>query len=177
MEEIAQVYARALFEVAQEHDELDELHDQLGELADAVDEHRELQLFFFSPQFSSEEKKDAIRRVVTGANERFLSFLEMLAEKHRMPVIFRIRRAFDDLWAEERKLLAVSVTTAVELDKATVKDIGKKIEEHTGRKVELTANVDDYVLGGLVLRVGNMVLDASVRNRLEQLRKQVATAA
>jgi F-type H+-transporting ATPase subunit delta len=91
--------------------------------------------------------------------------------------VFRIRKAFNDLYAEERKLLPVTVTSAVELDKGIVKDIGKKIEEQTGRKVELTAKVDPDVIGGLVMRVGNMVMDGSIRARLERLRKQVAKAA
>ena len=71
----------------------------------------------------------------------------------------------------------MSVTSAVELDDGLVQDIGKRIEEQTGKRVELSSNVDPDVLGGLVVRVGNMVLDASVRNRLEQLRKQVTKAA
>ena len=94
-----------------------------------------------------------------------------------MPAIFRIRRAYDALWREENKLLPVTVTSAVELDEGLVKGLGERIEEQTGKKVELTSRVDPDVLGGLVLQVGNMVLDASIRNRLEQLRKQVAKAA
>ena len=177
MEELAEVYSRALFEVAQEHDALDAIHDDLGEFVDALDGSRELQVFFFSPYFSSEEKKDGVSKVLEGADEHFVRFLELLAERHRMPAVFRIRRAFDRLWAEERKLLPVSVTSAVELDEGLVQDIGRRIEEQTGRRVELTSNVDPEVLGGLVVRVGNMVLDASLRNRLETIRKQVTRAA
>ncbi len=177
MEEIADVYARALFEVARENDVLDRVHEELGEFADALSENRELQVFLFSPYFSSEEKKDGVRRIVSDADERLLNFLELLAERHRMPVLFRIRRELDAMWAEENRLLTVTVTSAVELDDKLVKDIGKRIEEQTGRDVDLASKVDPYVLGGLVVRVGNMVLDASVRNRLEQLRKQVARAA
>jgi F-type H+-transporting ATPase subunit delta len=177
MQEIAEVYARSLFEVAQEHDALDEIHEQLDEFADELSSNRELQVFFFSPYFSSEEKKDGVAKVIEGGNDYFVRFLELLAEKHRVPALFRIRREFDELWAEEQRLLEVSVTSAVELDQETVKGIGKKIEEQTGRRVELSANVDPDVIGGLVIRVGNMVLDATVRNRLEQLRRQVAAAA
>lgn len=177
MQEIAEVYAHALFEVAGEHDALDRVHDELGEMADALAENRDLQVFFFSPYFSSQEKKDGIAKIVSGADERFVNFLELLAERHRLPVLMRIRRRFDQLWAEERKLLPVSLTSAVELDEGLVKDVGKRIEEQTGRQVELSSKVDPDVLGGLVLRVGNMVLDASVRSRLERLRKQVAKAA
>jgi ATP synthase F1 delta subunit len=177
MEEIAEVYARALFEAANEADALDRVHDELGQFADALDEDRNLQMFLFSPYFSSEEKKDGIGRIVTDADERTVNFLELLAERHRMPVIFRVRRDFDALWAEENKLLPVSVTSAVELDDALVSDIGKRIEEQAGRRVELSSSVDPDLLGGLVVRVGNMVLDASLRNRLERLRKQVIKAA
>jgi len=177
MEELAQVYANALFEVASEHDVTDEVRAQLGQFADELDQNRDLQVFLFSPYFSSQEKKNGIRKIVEGADERFLNFLELLAERHRMPALFRVRRAYDALWREENKLLPVTVTSAVELDEALVEGVGKRIEEQTGKRVELTSNVDPDVLGGLVLQVGNMVLDASIRNRLEQLRKQVAKAA
>jgi F-type H+-transporting ATPase subunit delta len=177
MEELAQVYANALFEVASEHDVIDDVREQLGQFADELDENRDLQVFLFSPYFSSQEKKEGIGKIVEGADERFLNFLELLAERHRMPAIFRIRRAYDALWREENKLLPVTVTSAVELDEGLVEGLGKRIEEQTGKKVELTSKVDSDVLGGLVLQVGNMVLDASIRNRLEQLRKQVAKAA
>ena len=177
MEEIADVYARALFEVAKDGAVLDRVHQELDEFADALETDRNLQVFLFSPYFSSEEKKDGVTRIVTDADERFVNFLELLAERHRMPALFRIRRAFDSMWAEENRLLPVTVTSAVELDEGLVNDIGKRIEEQTGRQVELSSNVDPDVLGGLQVRVGNMVLDATVRNRLEQLRKQVAKAA
>ncbi len=177
MQEIAEVYARSLFEVAKEHGVLDRVRDELGEFADALGQDRNLRLFFFSPYFSSEEKRKGVERVVSDADERVVNFLKLLAERHRMPVLPRIRRAFEQLWAKENRLLPVTVTSAVELDEGLVQDIGKRIEEQTDRRVELSSKVDPDLLGGLVVRVGNMVLDASVRNRLEQLRKQVAKAA
>ena len=177
MDEIARVYARSLFEVAREHGILDVIREQLAAFADELERNRELQVFFFSPYFSSQEKMDAIARAVVDADERFVRFLQLLAERHRLPAIFRIRRAYEDLWKEENRLLSVQVTSAVELDEDTLQGIGRQIEQQTGRRVELSSNVDPDVLGGLVLRVGNMILDASVRNRLERLRKQVATAA
>src|SRR3954468_13356368 len=99
MEESAEVYARSLFEVAQEHDQLDEIHTELGEFADVLSKNQQLQVFFFSPYFSSDEKRDGGTKVIEEGNEYFVRFLQLLAEKHRLPVLFRIRRAFDDLWA------------------------------------------------------------------------------
>ena len=177
MEEIADVYSRSLFDVAKEQGDLDRVHDELGEFADTLSGDRDLQVFFFSPYFSSQEKKDGLGKMIEDADENLVRFLELLAERHRMPVLFRIRRAFDDLWRKENKRLPVKVTSAIELDQEMVDDIGKKIEEQTGQRIELSSNVDPDVLGGLVLQVGNMVLDASVRNRLEKLRKSVARAA
>jgi ATP synthase F1 delta subunit len=174
VEEIAQVYARSLFEVAKENDKLDEIRDELAAFQEAVEQDRSLSTFFFSPYFSTEEKKDGLHKAVQGADETFVNFLELLIEKHRMPAIHRIRREYDGLWREENKLLPVQVTSAVELDEEVVKNLGERIGEATGRKVDLAATVEPDIIGGIVLRVGNSVLDASIRNRLEQLRKQVA---
>ena len=176
MEEIARVYAEALFEVAADKGKLDEIHDQLGQVADAIAENRDLQVFLFSPYFSSEEKKEGLKKAVSGADDLVSNFLELLVENHRMPALFRIRREIDRLWDEEHKRLPVEITSAIELDDKVIKQIGDRIAEQTGQKVELTASVDPDVLGGLVVRVGNTVLDASIRHRLEQLRKQVARA-
>jgi F-type H+-transporting ATPase subunit delta len=176
MEEIARVYSEALFDVAKEKDELDEVQSQLAEFADAVDGDRDLQVFFFSPYFSSAEKRDGIAKAIQDGNPELVNFLELLAEKHRMPALFRIRRRFDELWAAENERLEVRVTSAIELDPAVVQSIGDEIEKKTGKTIELETEVDDTIIGGLVLQVGNRVFDSSVRNRLEQLRKEVMAA-
>ena len=176
MEEIAQVYARSLFEVAKEHGKLDVTREQLGQFAEALDGNRELSIYFFSPYFSTEEKKEGLGRLLVDVDPTIHNFLALLIENHRMPVIFRVRREFERLWEQENKLLPVTITSAVALDEATVKSIGDAIGRQTGQRVELTTHVDPSVLGGLVVRVGNSILDASIRNRLEHLRRSVARA-
>ncbi|HEX3520404.1 MAG TPA: ATP synthase F1 subunit delta [Solirubrobacteraceae bacterium] len=177
MEELAQVYARSLFEVAREHGKLDALHEQLAQFADALHERRELAVFFFSPYFSTKEKQEALGSLLEDADETLLNFLALLIENHRMPVIFRIRDEYERLWDEENRTLPVEITSAIELDQATTESLGKTIGERAGRKVTLAARVDPDILGGIVLRVGNSILDASIRNRLEQLRRHVAQGA
>ena len=152
------------------------MRDDLTAFAQALNDNRDFAVFFFSPYFSTEEKKDGLKRAVTGAEPVFMNFLEALIERHRMPAIFRIRDRYQDMWEDERDLLPVEVTSAVALDKATIGSIGDRIGEQTKRTVELSSKVDPDILGGIVLRVGNVILDASIRNRLEQLRKQVARA-
>jgi F-type H+-transporting ATPase subunit delta len=177
MEELAQVYARSLFQVALELGRLDELREQLGQFADAVSANHDLAVFFFSPYFSTKEKQDALARMLDGADPLFLSFLSVLIENHRMPVIFRIRQQYERLWDEENRTLPVEITSAIELDPATAESVGRTIGERAGRKVTLAARVDPDILGGIIIRVGNSILDASIRNRLEQLRRHVAQGA
>ncbi|HET7053902.1 MAG TPA: ATP synthase F1 subunit delta [Solirubrobacterales bacterium] len=177
MQDPARVYAEALFDVAKDKDKLDQVGEGLTQFADAVAASRDLQVFLFSPHFTSAEKSDGLRRAVSGAEPELVNFLELLIEKHRMPEVFRIRREFEELWKKEKRRIDVTVTSAAELDPAVVEKIGSEIEHQTGQKVDLASRVDEEILGGIVLQVDNMVLDASIRSRLEKLRKSVAQAA
>jgi ATP synthase F1 delta subunit len=177
MEELARVYAESLFGVAREKGNLDEVQAQLAQFTDALEGSRELAVFFFSPSFSSQEKLDGLNKAVDGANPEVSNFLELLIEKHRMPAIFRIRRHFDELWKKENDRIEVTVTSAVELDPAVAREVASAVEQQTGKQVDLTSRVDEKIIGGLVLQVGNMVLDSSIRNNLEKLRQSVAQAA
>jgi F-type H+-transporting ATPase subunit delta len=177
MEELARVYGRSLFEVALEHGLVDELRGQLGQFADALEENSDLRVFFFSPYFSTTEQQEALDGLLDGADERFVNFLKLLIENHRMPVIFRARLAFERLWEEHNRLLPVEITSAIALDEATTGQVASRIGESTGRRVTLATRVDPDILGGIIVRVGNSILDASIRNRLELLRRQVAQGA
>ena len=174
MPEAARVYADALFEAGKDRGKLDSLQSQLAQFADAVDGNRELQVFLFSPYLSSADKREGLGRAISGAEPELTNFLELLIENHRMPVIYRARRQFEALWDVEHRLLPVEVTSAVALDPAVAEELGSRIREQTGQNVELTSTVDPDILGGIVLRVGNSILDASISNRLQQLRREVA---
>jgi ATP synthase F1 delta subunit len=177
MEELARVYAESLFGVAREKGNLDTVREQLDQFSSALEGDRDLQVFFFSPSFSSKEKLDGLRLAVSDADPELLNFLELLIEKHRMPAIFRINSQFAELWKKENKRIEVTVTSAIELDPAIAEQVGAEVERQTGKQVELTSRVDESIIGGLVLQVGNMVLDTSIRNNLEKLRQSVARAA
>jgi F-type H+-transporting ATPase subunit delta len=176
MEEIAQVYSRSLFEVAKEQGKLDRIKEELGAFADALAESRELSVFFFSPYFSTQEKEEALSRAVVDADPTLVNFLQVLIENHRLPLIHRISRQYDVLWDRENRRLPVQVTSAVELDRSVIDALEARILEQTGQNVELESTVDPDILGGIVVQVGNSILDASIRHRLEQLRKEVAKA-
>ena len=176
MPEADRVYAEALFDAVFRRTRASSTRSASSsvQFADAVDGDRELQVFLFSPYLSSNEKVEGLKRAVSGADTELRNFLELLIEKHRMTEVFRIRRQFERLWKLEDKRLDVTVTSAVELNPAVVEKVGAEIERQTGQKVELSSSVDPEILGGIVLQVGNKVLDASIRSRLEKLRKSVA---
>lgn len=176
MEELARVYSRSLFEVARDEGSLEAVRGQLIQVADALGSDKELAFFFFSPYFSSREKKDALNKALVGPDRHFLNFLSILLDKHRLPVIFRIRSHFEKLWKEHNRELDVEVISAVKLDSKTLERIRTSVEQKTERKVNLNQRVDEGIVGGLVLRVGNKILDASIKHQLERLRRQVAAA-
>ena len=176
MERIAEVYASALLQAALGRDAVGSVGEQLRMLVDAFSENRNLMIFFFSPYFSVQEKIDGLHRVVQDADPLIVNFLETLIERHRMPVLFAIQTRYQQLLRAQMQLLPVEVTSAIELDADTVESLGEQIGAQTGRKVELTSRVDPGIIGGIVLRVGNFILDASIANQLSQLRKQVAQA-
>ena len=126
-------------------------------------------MFLFSPYFSTKEKTEGLGKAISGADETVVNFLELLIEKHRMPAIFRVRARVRRAVGGGEQAPAGEITSAVELDESTVKHVGDRISEQTGRKVELSARVEPDILGGIIVRVGNSILDASIRNRLENL--------
>lgn len=176
MEELARVYSSSLFEVAQKEDKLQLVREQLAQFADAVGNDQRLQVFLFSPYFSTQEKQAGLQRALQDADPVLMRFLELLVEKHRMPVLFRIRSEYESLVEAAERRLRVEITSAVELDPAMAENVAEQIGAHTGRRIELSRHVDPEIIGGLILRVGNSILDASVRTRLERLRRQVAQA-
>jgi F-type H+-transporting ATPase subunit delta len=173
MEELARVYATSLFQAASDAKRRQVLRDQLDQLVAALRERLEFQVFLFSPYFSTQEKKEGLRKAITGADPLLLAFLDLLIEKHRTPVLFRIAEEFRRLCARAERRLEVELTTAVELEESLAEQIGR----HTKMAVDLRSKVDPEIIGGLVLRVGNVILDNSIRARLAKLRREVAQAA
>ena len=173
MEEIAQVYARSLFQVAQEQGKLDVVREELGQVSETLEPNHDMRLFFFSPYFSTEEKREGLRSTIQGADPVTMNLLDVLVENHRLPVVPRIRREYERLWRDANDLLPVTVTSAVELDDAVVARIGEEIGRQTGRKVELTRTVDPSIVGGVVIKVGDKLVDGSVKTRLRRLRREL----
>jgi F-type H+-transporting ATPase subunit delta len=173
---VDRVYANALFEAAQEQSRLDAVREQLREVVDAEAQVPELRALLRNPQLDPRARAAAIEDILGGAEDLLRNFLLLLADKGRTGQLEEIAREFERLVAEHEGVIHAELTTAVELsDQEATKLLGQ-IEQASGRKVDATRRVDPDLIGGIVLQVGSHRLDASVRGRLERLRRQLATA-
>jgi F-type H+-transporting ATPase subunit delta len=173
---VDRVYANALFEAALGQDRLEPVREQLAQVVEAEAEVPELRELLRNPQLDPRARAAALEDVLAGSDELLRNFLLVLADKGRTGQLEEIAREFERLVAEHEGVVHAELTTAVELSDADARKLLEQIEQASGRKVEATRTVDPELIGGIVLQVGSHRLDASVRGRLERLRRELATA-
>jgi F-type H+-transporting ATPase subunit delta len=170
------MYARALFEAAKEKGRLAQVREELGDFVAAVEQVPELDALLRNPQLDPRAKAQALEDVLGGADVLVRNFLLLVVEKNRGGQLREIRREFERFVAQEERRLTVELTTAYELSDDDARQIVGQIEKASGRPVDATRNVDAGLIGGIVLQAGSLRVDASVRGRLERLRKDLTTA-
>jgi F-type H+-transporting ATPase subunit delta len=170
------MYARALFEAAEEADRVDAVSSDLAAIAGAMDDVPELRAFLRNPQIDPAGKAEVLEQLTREADELVRNFVRLVAEKGRAGELPEISAELDALVAQAQNRLTVELTTAHELSDAEAKSIVQQIEKASGRTVEATRSVDPSLIGGIVLRIGSHLADGSVRGRLERLRHELATA-
>ena len=170
------MYARALFQAAQDAGRVDAVAGDLGAIAGALDEVPELRAFLRNPQIDPAGKAEVLEKIAADADELVRNFVRLVAEKGRAGELQEIGAELDALVAQAQNRLSVELTTAHELSDADATSIVQQIEKASGRTVEATRTVDPDLIGGIVLRIGSHLADGSVRGRLERLRQELATA-
>ena len=170
------VYARALFDAALGEDRVEPVREQLAQLVEAEREVPELRELLRNPQLDQRARKAALEDLLSDGDELLRNFLLVLVDKGRTGQLEEIAKEFERLVAEHEGVIHAELTTAVELSDEEARELLARIEDSTGRKVEATRKVDPDLIGGIVLQVGSHRLDASVRGRLNRLRRELATA-
>jgi F-type H+-transporting ATPase subunit delta len=170
------MYARALFEAAQEADRLDPVARDFAAIAEAVEEIPELAAFLRNPEVEPAGKVSLLDELAGGGDELVQNFLRLVVEKGRAGELAEIQRELETLVARAQNRLTVELQTAQELSDDEAASIVRQIESASGRSVEATRSVDPGLIGGIVLRVGSFRADGSVRGRLERLRQEIATS-
>jgi F-type H+-transporting ATPase subunit delta len=169
------IYARALFEAAQDENRLDEVDRDFGSFVEALDASPELRGFLANPQLDPAAKAEVLAQLIEGGDNLVVNALRLLAEKGRAGEITQVYEEFRAFVDRARGRVAVELTTAHELSDAEARVIVEKIEKASGRTVEATRVVDPDLIGGMILQAGSLRVDASVRGRLERLRRELAT--
>jgi F-type H+-transporting ATPase subunit delta len=172
---VHRTYARSLFEAAKEAGRLPVIREQLGDFVEAMRQVPELRELLRNPQLDARAKTAAVDAVAGDADPFVRNLLRLLIEKTRGGEIEEVAAEFERLAAVEEGQLTVSLTTAYELTDDEAQAIVGQIERASGRAVEATRAVDPSLIGGLVLQAGTRRVDASVRGRLERLRRDLAT--
>ncbi len=149
------------------------MHEQLGDFAAAVHDVPELRSVLRNPQVDARAKAEVLTDLLGDADELVRNFLLLTAEKGRIGDIEEMAREFERLVAREERRLDVELTTAYELSDEEAQDLIRQIEQASGRRVEAKRRVDPGLIGGLVLQAGSLRLDASVRGRLNRLRREL----
>ena len=171
------MYARALLEAAQDGDRVGAVQEDLGDFVASVRDLPELRALLHNPQLDPRAKVSVLSEILGGVDELVRNFLLLLTENGRTGELEDIQREFDRLVAAEAGELTLELTTAIELSDEEARDIVAEIERASERTVDVTRKVDPELLGGVVLQVGSLRLDASLRGRLERLRRELATRA
>jgi F-type H+-transporting ATPase subunit delta len=170
------MYARALFEAAQELDRVDRVSEEFAAFADALDEIPELGAFLRNPQVEPAGKAAVLEQIAGDADELLRNFLHLVVDKGRAGELAEIERELEALVAKAQNRLTVELETAHELSDEDAASIVSQIESASGRSVEATRSVDPELIGGIVLQVGSFRADGSVRGRLERLRQEIVTS-
>ncbi len=171
---VARRYADALFQVALKRSEVDEVAANLHEVVQAVEGSRELMSALHHPLLT-QEKKQAIVRGVFGANVHadVVRFLFLVIDKDRAILLPQIVEEFDRFVDEYRGEADAVATSAVPLTPAQISHLETALNEKFGVTVRLKTKVDESILGGLVVRVGDKLIDSSVATRLQQMNEQL----
>ena len=171
---VARVYAEALFAAAEDAGRVQQVQAELGAFDDALRSSPQLRGAMLNPQVDRASKARVLDGLTAGGDQLVANALRLMLHKGRIALTAEVRREFERLVAEAARVVDVEVTSAVPLGDEAERELLERERQASGRQVRLATRIDPEVLGGLVLRIGDVVLDASLRSRVAQLREQMS---
>ena len=172
---IADRYAQALFEVGEETQTTSELYQELKQLVDILNENKDLYNFLKSPLIGREDKKNVMNNIFEDQlSKNMNNFLIIVIDKDRMSAIVNIQESYKNLLNDKNNILEGTVITAVALNEKEIKDLEKNLSTKYNKNVTLTNVVDETILGGVLVKLGNEEIDGTIRTRLSKMKKQLS---
>jgi F-type H+-transporting ATPase subunit delta len=175
-QQVTNVYAQALFEASRDAGTLEATGADLAAFASAMSDAKDLTAVLYNPRVDANVKKAIVSDVAAGGDDLFVNGVKLLIDKGHATLLFDFNDQFQKLVKKEQGLIEVEITSAVELPVEAKAKIRKRIEDATSKKVEITETIDEGIIGGLVLRFGDIIVDSSLKSRLEQLRSRLVQA-
>jgi len=175
-EQVARVYAQALFDAARDAGVVEPVRRELGDFVAGLAASASLRKVLADPQLETSAKTRVLAEITRGGQQLLANTLQLMLERGRFAAVPELNSAYDALAIVEEGVVEVEVVSAAELSPETEKKIAARIKEATGRRVEMARRVDPSIIGGLVLRIGDVIVDGSVKARIRQLRRRLATA-
>ena len=164
-------YALALYEVAKEKDKVDEYINDLREICDLIENNKEFYEVVKHPQISTKNKKRTFINIFKGKiDEELLSFLLILIEKDRILYLREKLNEMEKIDLERKNILSAVVKTAVPLLESEISNLQEKLEKQYNKKIIMTTEIDKSLLGGVYVRVGNDVIDGTIKSKLEEMK-------
>lgn len=174
----ARRYAKALLDLAKERDEVELVLGDIRYINNTIDDSHELILFLRNPIVNNDDKQAVLKKLFDDQLEELTKlFLKLLVRKNRIDILHQVTEAFIDKYNAYAGIVNIEATAAYELDDQQRSSLQQTLEEKTGKKVELDVDIDESLMGGLTVRIGDTVIDGSVKNQLQELEEQLITSA
>ena len=173
--EAASVYAKAMFDVAEEMGKTDEVLEQFSNAIKTVRENEEFHTVMTSPVIRAEDKKNIIQKVFEGSMEQYLiNFIKILIDKNKIFIINDIFNRFSNMVDEKNTIERGIVVSAIKLSDEEIDKLEKSLSKKFSRIIELENKVDPSIIGGILVRVGNKEIDGTVKGKMKGLNKELS---
>jgi F-type H+-transporting ATPase subunit delta len=166
-------YAKALLELALDQQKIEVIENNMQQILTVANETHDFQVFLSSPLIKVDKKLEVIKSIFSNFDSLSISFLEMLATNRREALITEIASAFLSQLKDHRGIVAVTIISAQTLDAQTKTQITSKISASINGTLEITENIDESLIGGFIVRMGDHQIDASVKNQLNRLKQEL----
>lgn len=174
----ARRYAYAYHETAIENNILEEVKSDVKLISDTLDSSKDLKLFLKSPLVNKDQKRAALLEIFDKKVQPLtIQLMKILTEKSRESLLGMILKHFIDYYNVHHGIVEIDITSAFELDQEQVSNLIKQLEIKTGKKIELNRQVNPELIGGMMVRIDDTVIDGSVKHKLSQLKNRLTSTA
>jgi F-type H+-transporting ATPase subunit delta len=172
--QVARRYATALFRTAKRIDQVERILEDLKAIADLLRKDPSLKNFLEAPQILDQYKKElfttAFKHIVS---EALFSFLILVLDKHRIQYLLGMAEEYERLVKEDQGILQARIVTARALDSVFRDRLKEELEKSTGKKIEMLLKIDPEIIGGIIVILGNQIIDKSIRHQLDELKEEM----